>query len=79
MHTERDSTLDSRDEHHLHTRIVAEFREMPGLQLTVRQASRLFDIELVQCERVLGTLVEAGALHRRGEAFTRAGSGRRFS
>jgi hypothetical protein len=67
------------DDHDLRTRICAEFGEMPGLKLTLRQASRLFDIELARCERVLGSLVQLGALSRYGDAFARAGTGRQFA
>ena len=35
---------------------------MPGLKLTLPQASRLFSIEPIRCERVLGALVHAGHL-----------------
>jgi hypothetical protein len=51
-----------REEHELSTRVQAEFREMPGLTLTLPQASRLFSIEPTRCERVLGVLVDAGFL-----------------
>jgi len=46
---------DSRDR--LLRRIREEFREMPGLRLTDRQASRLFGLLEPVCQRVLGTLV----------------------
>lgn len=64
-------------EQDLCTRVTAEFREMPGLKLTVPQASRLFSIEPKQCERVLGALVHAGHLAADGPAFACAGHGRR--
>ena len=35
-------TTDDRD---LHVRIHAEYQEMPGLKLTLAQASRLFNLE----------------------------------
>ena len=41
------------DEHTLCARIRAEFDEMPGLNLTLLQAARLFDVEPARCERVL--------------------------
>ena len=47
---------------HLHVRIRAEFMEMPGLKLTIPQAARLFNLDAVRCERVLGALVDSGAL-----------------
>ena len=45
------------EEQELCTRVQAEYREMPGLRLTVSQASRLFSIEPARCERVLVALV----------------------
>jgi hypothetical protein len=59
------------------TRVHAEFREMPGLKLTLPQASRLFSIEPTRCERVLGVLVDAGYLATDGRAFTSPRGGRR--
>ena len=63
-------------EHDLHVRIRAEFSEMPGLQLTLPQASRLFNVDPGRCERALDRLVEAGALSIARGAFVRAGGGR---
>jgi hypothetical protein len=71
------SYIAHREEHDLCTRIQAEFRQMPGLTLTLPQASRLFSIELTRCERVLGALVEAGYLATDGKAFSSPRSGRR--
>lgn len=51
---------DSRDR--LLRRIREEFREMPCLRLSDRQASRLFGLLKPVCERVLGTLVGEGTL-----------------
>jgi hypothetical protein len=59
------------------TRVQAEFREMPGLKLTLPQASRLFSIEPTRCERVLGALVHAGHLATDGNAFASPRGGRR--
>ena len=56
----------------LQTRVSAEFREMPGLKLTLPQAARLFSIEPTRCERVLGALVDRGVLATDGRAFARA-------
>lgn len=68
----------SRNDHEpeLHSRISAEFREMPGLRLTLRQAARLFSLEPADCERVLGSLVDDGVLAARDGAFMRADDGR---
>jgi hypothetical protein len=46
----------------LQGRIRAEFDEMPGLKLTLRQASRLFNVDVLTCERVMGQLMAAGEL-----------------
>ena len=54
-------------------RIRGEFREMPGLTLTLAQASRLWTLEAPTCAEVLSQLVEAGFLCRRSDgAFCRA-------
>ena len=52
-------------------RIRAEFAEMPGLKLTVPQASRLFQLEMVRCHQVLTFLVDTGQLVLRGNTFLR--------
>jgi hypothetical protein len=38
-------------------RVRAEFEEMPGMTLTMRQASRLFGIERDDCRKVFDRLV----------------------
>lgn len=43
-------------------RILAEYRDLPGLKLTTRQAARLWALELVQCEYLLNQLVTDGHL-----------------
>ena len=58
-------------------RIHAEYREMPGLKLTLAQASRLFNIEPVRCGRALEALVREGVLRNDGSAFLHARDGRR--
>jgi hypothetical protein len=53
-------------------RVLAEFEEMPGLTLTVRQASRLFGLDLEHCRVVLDALVDAAYLRQTGAgAITR--------
>ena len=47
----------------LAARVRAEYREMPGLSLTVAQASRLLGIDRPVCEKVLHGLVSDGALY----------------
>ena len=54
--------------------IRAEFTEMPGMQLTLPQAARLWRMRHEDCERVLDTLVRDGFLvrdDRRGYARRR--------
>ena len=45
-------------------RVRGEFGEMPGLQLTVSQASRLWQVEMSTCERVLEQMVREGFLYK---------------
>lgn len=45
-------------------RILAEYREMPGLRLTLRQAARLWAMDALQCQGILDALVAAGSLRR---------------
>ena len=53
----------------LRTRMCAEYLEMPGMRLTLRQAARLFNLEPTQCARVLKALVADGALRTDGREF----------
>lgn len=46
----------------LFERIVAEYREMPGLKLTRAQAARLWCLDALECEALLEGLVTAGFL-----------------
>jgi hypothetical protein len=51
-------------------RVRGEYREMPGLCLTIPQACRLWQIDRADCERVLGALTAEGFLARTaGGAF----------
>jgi hypothetical protein len=55
-------------------RIRGEFREMPGLTLTLRQAARLWSLDPVTCDTALRILVEERFLDRtRRGAFQLAG------
>ena len=69
--------ITSHDERDLCLRIESEFREMPGLTLTLPEAARLFSLDAPLCERVLRALVHAGHLWTDGRAFVRSGSDRR--
>jgi hypothetical protein len=54
-------------------RVRGEFREMPGLSLTLAQAQRLWSLDLSTCSEVLSQLVECGFLSQRADgAFCRA-------
>lgn len=54
-------------------RAQAEFLEMPGLTLTVAQASRLWSFDSALCSEVLSTLVERRFLvQTRHQTFARA-------
>jgi len=45
-------------------RVRAEYREMPGLRLTQRQAQRLLDLDSSTCETVLDILESTRFLRR---------------
>ena len=48
-------------------RVRGEFREMPGMSLTLAQASRLWALDSRTCGDVLTQLVDAGFLYRRND------------
>ena len=50
-------------------RVRGEYLEMPGLRLTLPQASRLFNLEATHCSQVLHALVRNGALWTNGREF----------
>jgi hypothetical protein len=62
--------LDKNAEAALQARIRAEYREMPGMRLTLPQAARLFNLEPTDCARVLEALVSTGTLRTNGDEFT---------
>jgi hypothetical protein len=45
-------------------RIAGEYREMPGLRLTLPQAARLLGVDRSTCELVMTTLIERKVLKR---------------
>jgi hypothetical protein len=45
-------------------RLISEFDEMPGLRLSLAQASRLFGVTEAAAQRILTDLTEAGTLYR---------------
>lgn len=55
-------------------RVRAEFEEMPGMKLTVPQASRLFGLDEAICQTIVDRLVRIAYLRRTETgAVTRAG------
>jgi hypothetical protein len=64
------------EERALCTRIIGEYLEMPGLNVTISQACRLWDIDRPRCARLLDTLLTSGFLRRSGEGYVRADAGR---
>ena len=50
--------------HSVVERVRCEFLEMPGLQLTVPQAARLWGLDLGSCEAVIDSLVRSDFLKR---------------
>ena len=55
----------------------AEFDEMPGLTLTLAQASRLWASDVDDCESALELLTASGFLRVVGQSYVRAFAGRR--
>jgi hypothetical protein len=56
------TTIDDCVDAHLIARIRGEFREMPGLSLTIDQARRLWGCDAVTCRHVIDMLVASGQL-----------------
>ena len=50
-------------------RVRGEFREMPGLTLTLAQACRLWSLDAPVCVDVLSQLVESGFLSRKADGL----------
>jgi hypothetical protein len=61
----------------LTARARAEFLEMPGLCLTLAQASRLCSATPEDCQRVFEELIAEGLLCRIGDIYLRVDTGRR--
>ena len=66
------------DDRDLCARIHAEYQEMPGMKLTLAQASRLFNLEPARCAKALDVLVTDGVLRVDGPAFVHARVGRSY-
>ncbi len=67
------------DDRELHVRIHAEYQEMPGLKLTLAQASRLFNLEPGQFANALNALVNGGVLRTDGHTFLHVRGGRQYA
>jgi hypothetical protein len=52
-------------------RIAAEFRDMPGLVLSIKQASRFLGVDEAACARILAGLTQSGVLRRDGQIYAR--------
>lgn len=50
-------------------RIAGEFHEMPGLRLTLGQASRFWQLDRSVCEAALHTLVQRDVLYRTMDGY----------
>ncbi len=62
------------ESHTLVTRVRAEFIEMPGLRLTMKQATRLWGMDDTVCRSVVESLVQASFLRwAQGDTFVKAG------
>jgi hypothetical protein len=60
------------DKQRILNRVRGEFLEMPGLQLRVEQAQRLWGLDRPTCEELLACLVDAKFLSRRsGDVYCR--------
>ena len=53
-----------------------EYLEMPGLRLTVAQACRLWQLDVVLCTKVFDRLVSEGFLEQTNTGFYLASRGR---
>lgn len=70
-----DLSISVSDESQIH-RVYGEFLEMPGLQLTCKQAQRLFGLSERACAAVLDALVTHKFLERRPDGvFSRVTDG----
>jgi hypothetical protein len=51
-------------------RVQADYREMPGLSVTLKQGCRLWSLSPASCVSVLDQLIAKGTLKRRGEQYS---------
>jgi hypothetical protein len=71
LHPSAASELRDRD---LQAHIRAEYDEMPGLNLTLPQAARLFNCDATTCTRALMRLIAEGVLSADEGVFVRRGA-----
>lgn len=64
------------EERALCTRIIGEYLEMPGLNVTIPQACRLWNVDPPSCTHLLDTLLASGFLRKTGNSYVRADAGR---
>jgi hypothetical protein len=50
-------------------RILAEFDDMPGMALSLKQAGRFLGVDETACARILAGLMREGALRRNASAL----------
>jgi hypothetical protein len=55
--------------------IVADYLELPGLNVTLLQACRLWNLDAPECARLLNNLLARGFLRKSGDRYERARSG----
>ena len=60
------------DVEQLAVRVSAEFKEMPGLRLTISQAQRLWRLDGDTCAEVVALLVARSVLRRQADTITLA-------
>jgi hypothetical protein len=58
----------------LPARILSEYSEMPGLRLTIPQASRLWNVDPQHCQQALESLTHQGFLYRVRDSYIRRDS-----
>lgn len=64
-----DASLDTSEMLELLSRVEGEYREMPGLSLTVSQAERLWRLDPDTCALVLAVLRERRVLRRTAQGL----------
>lgn len=51
-------------------RVQADYREMPGLSVTLPQACRLWSLSPQLCASLLNQMISSGQLARKGDRYT---------